>query len=204
MTTHTPRQMTDRVLEISAIFRWRGVVVSSSLVSILAMRPTSVSMPVEVTTQVARPLVMTVEEMTMFFRSPRAVSSGRESMACLLTGTDSPVMADSSAFRLAHSRMRASAGTRSPASRVMMSPGTSLSVSSRTIWPSRSTFARGADIFCRASSAFSALFSWEMEIQALTMTITRMMTASIQSSPPVEMRDNTAAMSSTMIMGSFI
>ena len=186
MTTHTARQMMDRVLEISAIFFWRGVWLSSSVVSIWAMRPTSVSMPVEVTTQVARPLVMTVEEMTMFFRSPRVVSSGRESITSLLTGTDSPVMADSSAFRLAHSRIRASAGTRSPASSTMISPGTSWLVSMRTISPSRMTFANGADIFCRASRALLALSSWEMEITALITTIRRMIAESTQSVKPLD------------------
>ena len=140
----------------------------------------------------------------MLLRSPSTVSAGRTWSACLFTGTDSPVMADSSAFRLAHSRMRASAGTRSPASSTMMSPGTSRSVSSRICSPPRTTLARGADIFCKASRAFSALSSWEMEMQAFTTTITRMMTASIQSSPPDDTRDSAAAASSTRIMGSRI
>ena len=168
------------------------------------MRPTSVSMPVAVTTQSARPLVMTVDEITILLRSPSTVPSGSTASACLSTGTDSPVMADSSAFRLALSRMRASAGTRSPASSTMMSPGTRKAVSSRTCSPPRTTLARGADIFCSASRAFSALSSWEMEMQAFTPTMTRMMTASTQSSPPEDARDRAAAASSTRIMGSRI
>ena len=64
--------------------------------------------------------------------------------------------------------------------------------------------ARGADIFRRASRAFSALSSWEMEMQAFTTTMTRMMAASSQSSPPLAHRDRAAAASSTRIMGSFI
>ena len=203
MTTHTPRQITDSTLETSAIFRCSGVSLSSSVDSIWAMRPTSVSIPVEVTTQVARPLVITVDEITMFFRSPSTVSSGRLSMACLLTGTDSPVMADSSAFRFALSRIRASAGTRSPASSTMTSPGTSLLVSTRTISPPRITFASGADIFCSASSALFALSSWVMEITVFTTTISRMISGSTQSSKPLDTNDSTAAISSTMIIGSF-
>ncbi|MPM65277.1 hypothetical protein SDC9_112172 [bioreactor metagenome] len=140
----------------------------------------------------------------MFTRSPREVSAGRTSISCLVTGTDSPVMADSSAFRFAHSKIRASAGTRSPASSWIISPGTSRAVSSRTSSPFRITLARGADILRRASSAFSALSSWEMEMQALTTTMSRMMRESIQSSPPLAARESTAAASSTRIMGSFI
>jgi hypothetical protein len=64
--------------------------------------------------------------------------------------------------------------------------------------------ARGADIFRRASSAFSALFSWEMEMQALTTTMSRMITESIQSSKPLAMSDSTAAASRTRIIGSLI
>ena len=131
ITAHTHRQTKDRVLEISAIFFWRGVCPSPSPSSSPAMRPTSVSMPVPVTTHTARPRVMTVDASTILCRSARGVSSGRADSSPLDTGTDSPVMALSSAWREAASRIRASAGTRSPASRWMMSPGTSRSVSSR-------------------------------------------------------------------------
>ena len=166
------------------------------------MRPTWVSMPVAVTTQVARPLVMTVEEMTMLDWSPTSVSSASTAPDSLDTGTDSPVMADSSTFRLAQCKMRPSAGTKSPASSRMMSPGTSWAVSRRRVWPSRTTLARGADICSKASRALWALFSWVMEITAFTTTMRRMITASIQSSPWVEMRERAAAKRSTTIMGS--
>ena len=204
MTAQTHRQTKERVLEISAIFRWRGVAAVSSSMRSPAMRPTSVFMPVPVITAVHRPEVMTVAAMTMLLRSARGVSGGRRSAGALDTGADSPVMADSSAFRLAHSRTRASAGTRSPASSRMRSPGTSRALSTRTFLPSRTALAMGADIFRRASRAFWALSSWEMEMRALTTTMTRMMTASIQSSPPLAQRDRAAAESSTRIMGSFI
>ena len=159
-------------------------------------------MPVAVTTAVARPAVITVEPMTAFLRSPRAVSGGRETEGSFSTGTDSPVMADSSALREADSSSRASAGTRSPASRRMRSPGTNSPELIRCSLPSRTTRARGADSSRRAARAFWALFSWEMEMAALTTTISRMMTLSSQSSPPEEKRLNPAAASSTRIMGS--
>ena len=87
------------------------------------MCPTSVSMPVAVTAHRARPLVTTVADRTMLARSARGVSAGTGA-ADLSTARDSPVMALSSALSPAHSKMRASAGTRSPASSRMMSPGT--------------------------------------------------------------------------------
>ena len=123
MTTHTPRQITDSTLETSAIFRCSGVSLSSSVDSIWAMRPTSVSIPVEVTTQVARPLVITVDEITMFFRSPSATSPPI-SPSSFSTGRLSPVRALSAHFRLAHSNRRPSAQTESPASNMTTSPGT--------------------------------------------------------------------------------
>ena len=167
------------------------------------MRPTSVSMPVPVTTHTARPRVITVEESTMLCRSARGVSSGRAARVPLLTGTDSPVRALSSAWRPAASRIRPSAGTRSPASRWIMSPGTRHSASTRQSFPSRTARAMGADMRRRAARARWALSSWEMEMQALTTTMSRMMAASSQSSPPLAHRLSPAAASSTSTMGSF-
>ena len=204
MTAQTHRHRKERLLEISPIFRWRGVSPSPSSRSIPAMRPISVRIPVSVTTQTPRPPVTTVPERTMFFRSPRAVSRGRGPQAAFSAGTGSPVMADSSVRSPAHSSTRPSAGTRSPASRWMMSPGTSLAASTRQSCPSRTARAMGADRSRRASRAFSALSSWEMEMTALRRTMPRMMTASIQSRPPPAHRETPAAHRSTTIMGSFI
>ena len=116
ITAHTHRHTKERVLEISAIFFWSGVWLSSSPSSIPAMRPISVSMPVAVITQRARPPVTTVPESTIFRRSARGVSSGSSPTGALAAGTGSPVMALSSQRSPAAVRMRASAGTRSPAS----------------------------------------------------------------------------------------
>ena len=99
------------------------------------------------------------------------------------TGTLSPVRAASSAFRLALSMMRQSAGTASPASRMTMSPGTSSSLRSMTIFPSRSTLLVAAVISWRASMAFSALLSWYTPSTALMSTTIRMMNTSAKLSP---------------------
>ena len=55
----------------------------------------------------------------------------------------------------------------------------------------------------RASKARWALSSWEREIQAFTRTMTRIITASSQSSPPLAQKDSPAAARRTRIMGSF-
>ena len=77
----------------------------------------------------------------------------------LLTGTDSPVSAASSIFRLALCMILPSAGTASPASSITTSPTTSSSLGMVTSFPSRSTCDTAADISCSASIAFSALLS---------------------------------------------
>ena len=159
-------------------------------------------MPVAVTTAVARPAVMMEEAMTRLVRSPNGVSSDKVAWASLVTGRDSPVTADSSAFSPAQSSRRASAGTRSPASSWIRSPGTNRAASMRRSWRSRMTRAWGALICRRASRARWALDSWEREMPALTRTMTRMMTASSQSRPRLERRERAAAASRTSTMGS--
>ncbi len=186
INTQIPKQIIDNIFEISAIFFCKGVMFSSSEINMPAIRPTSVFIPVSVTTHVARPLVITVEEINIFLRSAKPVSSGRLSISFLLTGTDSPVIAASSAFRLIAFSTRASAGTKSPASNSIMSPGTNVVVSTCSSCPSRITLAKGADIFCKASSDLLALFSCEIEIMALITTIKRMITDSTQSSKPLD------------------
>ena len=109
----------------------------------------------------------------MLTRSPSAASAATGSCASFSDGTDSPVSADSSDFRPALCSRRASAGTKSPASSRMMSPGTSDAASMICSVPSRSTRACGADMLLSASSAFSALLSCSMPMTAFRMTISR-------------------------------
>ena len=75
------------------------------------------------------------------------------------TGVDSPVRADSSAMRLKASTIRESAGMRSPACSMMISPGTTSFDGITISLPSRMTIAVGAAISFKASIDFSALYS---------------------------------------------
>ena len=99
--------------------------------------------------------------------------------------------------------IRASAGTWSPASRRITSPGTRAAAATFLRTPSRSTAAWGVDILRSSSRACWAWSSWVMEMMLFTTTITRMITLSSQSSPPLAARDRAAAARRTRIMGSF-
>ena len=144
----------------------------------------------------------------MFFRSPSGTSLAAPAFrtsAVLLTGTDSPVSAASSIFMLALSKIRPSAGTASPASRITISPGTSSSLFFTSIFPPRITFDVAAAISCRASIAFSALLSCRTPSTALMMTTVRIMTTSAYDSPSYAdvMPEISAAASRIRIIGSF-
>ena len=119
-------------------------------------------------------------------------------------------MADSSHFMEAHSRIRASAGTASPASSKITSPGTSSSEGTVAGCPSRSTLEWAAVIFFNASMACSALDSCTTPITALSSTTTAMIMVSAKSDRPTLPPSNrgitaetTAAAIRMIIMGSF-
>ena len=84
-------------MEISPIRFWRGVSPRPVSKSNPAIWPIWVSIPVATTKAVPRPAVIRVPEISIFSRSPRGVLAGRDSIAAFSTGTDSPVMGDSSA-----------------------------------------------------------------------------------------------------------
>ncbi len=130
------------------------------------MWPTSVAIPVVVTRMVPAPRVTWQFMKAMSTRSPRAASAATAS-TCLGVGMDSPVSADSSISRVAAERMRASAGTRSPASMFTMSPGTSSSMGISASSPLRRTLALTTIMPWSAAALASALPSWFMAIQAL-------------------------------------
>ncbi len=89
------------------------------------MCPTSVSMPVAVTTNVPVPRVVFVFMKTIPLRSPSGTSSPSTGSVPLETGTLSPVSADSATSIVAACSSRPSAGMMSPASTDTTSPGTS-------------------------------------------------------------------------------
>ena len=161
---------------------------SSACASAPAILPISVSIPVPVTTTTPRPYTTVLPIYTIFFLSPKGTSlafSVDIASEILLTGTDSPVSAASSTFKLALSKIRASAGTESPASNSTISPTTRFSLGVITTLPSRSTLEVAADISCSASIAFSALLSWNTPSTALRITTARMMMTSEGNSPSI-------------------
>lgn len=123
------------------------------------MRPIWVFMPVSVTTNVPVPRVTVVFWKTMLAWSPSGTSSASSAAASFETGALSPVRAASWVSNVATRRSRPSAGTRSPASTLTMSPGTSSVAATWAERPSRSTFACGTCIFARASTLARACSS---------------------------------------------
>ena len=149
-TTHTPSTSTLKILLSWFSFFCRGVSSSFAAASAPAIFPISVSMPTAVTTATPRPYDTELPMYTIFFLSPSGTSfspSAQSFSAHFVTGTLSPVNADSSAFRLAASISRQSAGTASPASSNTTSPTTRSSLLTVTGLPSRKTFEVAAVIF---------------------------------------------------------
>ncbi len=92
-----------RRIWLVSVRSWRvsGVSVSSSAWSRPEMWPTSVSMPVAVTTNSPVPRVVFVFMKTMSVRSPSGASSAATGSTPLETGTLSPVSADSATSSVA-------------------------------------------------------------------------------------------------------
>ncbi len=156
--TATPRSAS--CLPTRSKRRCSGVCSDSTSCSIVAMRPSSVRIPVATTTPSPRPAATCVPEYAMHRRSPRARSSRSTGSVILSIGSDSPVSVASSMRRLATSTSRRSAGTTDPASRCTMSPGTSSPTGIDVIRPSRVTRADGTAIRRSAAMACSARYSW--------------------------------------------
>ena len=167
--------------------------------SMSEMWPTSVAMPVDVTTNVAAPRVTCVFMNAMSTRSPSAAPSATAS-TCLGTGALSPVRADSSISSVAARMTRPSAGTRSPASTFTMSPGTRSAIGTCATSPPRRTLACTTIIFWSAATLASALPSWFTPMRALK-TVRRMSTIPVGIWPGRN-RHTTPAPSSTSCIGS--
>ena len=115
-----------RICPVSrSIWRARGVLTACSSASIPEMCPTSVAIPVAVTTNSPAPRVTLVFMYTMPARSPSGAPAPFTGSVPLATGRLSPVSADSSTSSVATFSSRPRAGTTSPASIATMSPGTS-------------------------------------------------------------------------------
>src|SRR3990172_10236528 len=114
----------------------------------------------------------------------RLSASGRGSSILsqsLSAGCDSRVRVDSSILKSSEEIIRESAGSISPASNTIMSPGTTSCAETVSRAPSLKTFAFGAESFFRVSKTFSAFSSWEKPITPFKTTIANIATASTHS-----------------------
>jgi hypothetical protein len=150
--------------------RSSGLCSTSTRCDSAATRPSSVCMPVAKTTARASPSVQ-VDPMNARPRACRRGTPASARSAERRTGCDSPVSADMSSSS-APSISRTSAGTRSPSSRRMTSPGTISDASSATGCPSRTKVVLCGRYADSASTACSACRSWNSAIVAL-IRITR-------------------------------
>ena len=141
----------------------------------------------------------------MHFRSKTGVSAP-SAAARLDAPADSPVSADSSARSRSQVRMRQSAGTISPSSRVMTSPGTSCSLPSSRSLPPRMVLTRQTESFFSFSMALSARYCCKKPTKVFSKMIRSRMpvsASSCTSSVIYAMTAETAAAhSSRMVMKS--
>ena len=132
------------------------------------MWPTSVAIPVAVTTKSPEPRVTLVFMYTMSVRSPSGVSACATGTVPFDTGRLSPVSADSATSSVAARSSRPSAGTMSPASIGDDVAGDQLlGAGAAASSPSRVTLALMIIIFCSAATAAAALPSWRRPSTAL-------------------------------------
>ena len=170
----------------------------STALSMPAILPISVRDPVSVTINVAVPRVTEVFWKRTEDRSPSAASGSVSGSLSLATGALSPVNALSATSREALVAMRPSAGTRSPASTITMSPGTSASAEISMTDPCRRTRADGVCNEDRAATLSRALSSCRAPM--LTLRVTRKATSTAVSVWPIR-KDTAATTVSMMFIG---
>ena len=117
ITTHTISPIRVSILPTELSFFFMGVWKSSCFLSIPAILPTSVFIPVPTTMPTALPYITTDEEYAIFTLSPRGASSGRTVGPSLGAGTLSPVSEASCTLILLSFIILMSAGTIAPSSR---------------------------------------------------------------------------------------
>ena len=157
-----------------------GVISSSASLINRVIFPISVCIPVATITARQLPVTAAVDEKSMFFRSLICFSSVR-GIGSFSAGTLSPVREASSTFRRTLSMILASAGTLSPASIRMISPGTRYMESMVSRIPLRITLAFMDVIFLSASRERLAESSWKKPINAFARRMMRMMIESTYS-----------------------
>ena len=170
---------------------WSGERVRVTDVSMVAICPIWVRIPVAVTTIAAVPRVTAVFWNSMFERSPSATSVPASAAASFGIGALSPVRAASWASNVAACRIRPSAGTRSPASTWTTSPGTMSAAGISATVPSRTTLACGT---CRFDSASMLALAFSSCLEPRT-TLRRMSSATatpVETSPMTKLTAVTA------------
>ena len=158
ITAATATTNAEIILPSLSKLRSRGVLLLVSPSNMSAIAPICVLRPTPVTTAVALPRTTKVEANSMLYVPPSGVFGVLITPSRLSTAVDSPVSADSSAFKEEAAIMRQSAGTRSPSSRRIMSPGVSSAAGILIAVPPRTATAVGVESFLRLSIALSALY----------------------------------------------
>ena len=174
------RIKTDNFFPNSSRLTCNGVCFSEVDFKSPAIFPTSVCIPMSVTTAFPRPYVTKLPEKSILVRSPSGASA-KIASKLFSTARLSPVRALSSTLRLAFSISLASAGTMSPASTRITSPTTSSLAGSWIVEPSRSTLACGPASFfklCRDCSAFTVCTVPRIALIVITIKITAALSAS--------------------------
>ncbi len=160
--------MIETVRAIVSISRCSGDFSSDTPLVSVKMWPNWVSRPVAKTTAWPVPEATLVPMKTRFGMLMMASSSSTIESAVLRTASDSPVramlMVDISYWRMS----RASAEMLSPSSSCTRSPGTRSATATIVTSPSRTTLAFWGTIFCNASVAFSARYSWKKPMVAFS------------------------------------
>ena len=162
MMATAPHAMIPSTFVRESSSRCSGDLVRVTELSIVAIWPISVFVPVAVTTIAPVPRVTEVFWNSMFVRSPSVTSEEANAMVSLGIGALSPVSAASCASSVADRTIRPSAGTMSPASTWTMSPGTTSVASTSETAPSRTTRACGTCILASASTLARAASSWRV------------------------------------------
>ena len=199
MTATAPHAMVPRTLVRESSSFCSGDRVRVTELSIVAIWPIWVCIPVAVTTIVPVPRVTDVFWNSMLVRSPSPTSADPSAPASLAIGALSPVSAASCASSVADRTIRPSAGTMSPASTWTMSPGTTSVAGTRATELSRSTRACGTCSLASASTLALAVSSCRVPSVRFS-TISRATMIPVDTSPISRLTTTTAT--SMMFIGS--
>ena len=152
---------------------------SAGRLTLSAMSPIAVAVPVRTTRMLALPLTTEEPMKTALVAPSRSVASASGRAACFSTGYGSPV---SSAWLTKKSRVTSttpSAGVRSPAASSTRSPGTSCATGSSWRCPSRTTLALTVTDWRSLSAAALARDSCTKSSVTLSSTMTAMIAKSV-------------------------